>query len=68
MGQGDPGGGDQAVVAAVYSGSPSSCLPYIESGLAAGEDDLLMHEVLQSDGAMLYWIAVPNFLAVTGDQ
>jgi 2-polyprenyl-6-methoxyphenol hydroxylase-like FAD-dependent oxidoreductase len=27
------------------------------------EDDRRMHELLQSDGAMLDWIAVPNFLA-----
>jgi 2-polyprenyl-6-methoxyphenol hydroxylase-like FAD-dependent oxidoreductase len=26
------------------------------------EDDRRMHELLQSDGAMLDWIAVPNFL------
>jgi len=27
------------------------------------EDDRRMHDLLQSDGAMLDWIAVPNFLA-----
>jgi hypothetical protein len=27
------------------------------------EDDRRMHELLQDDGAMLDWIAVPNFLA-----
>jgi 2-polyprenyl-6-methoxyphenol hydroxylase-like FAD-dependent oxidoreductase len=27
------------------------------------EDDRRMHELLQSDGAMLDWIGVPNFLA-----
>ncbi|HZT26638.1 MAG TPA: hypothetical protein VFA57_13135, partial [Pseudolabrys sp.] len=26
------------------------------------EEDRRMHELLQSDGAMLDWIAVPNFL------
>jgi 2-polyprenyl-6-methoxyphenol hydroxylase-like FAD-dependent oxidoreductase len=27
------------------------------------EEDRRMHDLLQSDGAMLDWIAVPNFLA-----